>query len=425
MSAHPAGSELAAPEVVRLQRRTVRVLALAQVVGAIGITVGVATASLLARDISGSETLAGLVQTAQVLGASLASYLMARVMARRGRRVGQVSGLLAGALGALGAVLAGVVGSMPLLIVSALLLGGTTAANAAARYAATDLAPPSTRARDLSVVVWATTLGAVLGPNLSGPSGALATSLGLPELTGPFLLAGVVMAVAGLVVWGLMRPDPLRAAQQLAAARAPDAVVVEPEGTTLGRALGAFLAQPALGAAVLGQALAHAVMVAVMIMTPLHMEHGGSHLKIIGLVISLHVLGMYAFSPVFGWLADRVGRAPVVIAGSVVLLVSLALAGSSPEGHSWLITAGLFLLGVGWSLATIASAATIADLAPIEVRTDVQGVSDMAMGLTAAAGGAVSGVLVAQYSYGGLALVSAFFAVGVGVCGAVVARHGR
>lgn len=414
-----------AVDLVRIQRRTVGVLALAQVVGAIGITVGVSTASLLARDISGSETLAGLVQTAQVLGASLASYLMARVMARRGRRIGQVSGLLAGALGALGSVVAGVLGSMPLLVVSALLLGGTTAANAAARYAATDLAPPSTRARDLSVVVWATTLGAVLGPNLSGPSGALAVRLNLPELTGPFLLSGVVMAVACLVVWFLMRPDPLLTAQSVAAAHDPEHSSVELPGTTLSRALRAFVEQRALGAAVLGQALAHAVMVAVMIMTPLHMEHGGSELKVIGLVISLHVLGMYAFSPVFGWVADRIGRAPVVMAGAVVLLVALLLAGNSPEGHSWHITAGLFLLGVGWSLVTLACAATIADRAPLAVRTDVQGVSDTVMGLTAAAGGAISGVVVAQYSYAGLALVSAVFALGVAACGTVIWRHSR
>ena len=203
-------------DTAAVQRRTVRVLVLAQAVGAIGITVGVSTASLLARDISGSESLAGLVQTAQVLGASVWSYVLARLMARRGRRIGQVTGLLLGAAGALVAVVAGVVGSMLLLMIGALALGATTAANAAARYAATDLATPSTRGRALSTVVWATTVGAVLGPNLSGPAGAAAEALGLPVLTGPFLLGAPVMLGAAVLVFVLMRPDPLLVARSLA-----------------------------------------------------------------------------------------------------------------------------------------------------------------------------------------------------------------
>ena len=203
MSADEVTTTRPVVDVVGIQRRTVRVLVLAQAVGAVGITVGVSTASLLARDISGSDTLAGLVQTSQVLGASVLSYVLARLMARRGRRVGQVTGLLLGAAGAFTAVVAGIIGSMPLLIAGALALGATTAANAAARYAATDLATASTRARSLSTVVWATTIGAVLGPNLSGPAGRVAEVLGLPELTGPFLMGGIVMLVAAGLVFVL------------------------------------------------------------------------------------------------------------------------------------------------------------------------------------------------------------------------------
>ena len=407
-------------DVEAVQRRTVRLLVLAQAVGAVGITVGVSTASLLARDISGSERLAGLVQTAQVLGASMASYLLARLMARRGRRAGQVTGLLLGAAGAFTAVWAGVVGSMALLMLGSLVLGATTAANAAARYAATDLATPGTRGRALSTVVWATTVGAVLGPNLSGPAGDLARRLGLPELTGPFLLGGVVMVAAALVVLVLMRPDPLLLARDLAGAGDEPA-----GGTAWGRALEAFSGRPALVAAAVAQALAHAAMIAVMIMTPLHMEHGGAGLEVIGLVISVHVLGMFAFSPLVGMLADRVGRGPVLVGGSVVLLAALALCGSAPEGHSWRITAGLFLLGLGWSLATLAASATVADLAPLSARTDVQGVSDMAMGLTAAVAGAVSGVIVGSLGYPVLAAFAALLALGVGAAGGLVARHAR
>jgi len=407
-----------AVDTAAVQRRTVRVLVLAQAVGAIGITVGVSTASLLARDISGSETLAGLVQTAQVLGASIWSYLLARLMSRRGRRIGQVTGLLLGASGALIAVIAGVVGSMLLLMVGALALGATTAANAAARYAATDLATPSTRGRALSTVVWATTVGAVLGPNLSGPAGAAAGGLGLPVLTGPFLLGAPVMLVAALLVHVLMRPDPLLVARSLAGND-----VEPPSGTSWGRAMAAFAASPALTAAAVAQALAHAVMVSVMIMTPLHMEHGGAHLEVIGFVISIHVLGMFAFAPLVGVLADRIGRGPMLGVGAAILLVSLVLCGSSPEGHSWQITVGLFLLGLGWSFATLSASATIADLAPLEARTDVQGTSDMAMGLTAAAAGAFSGVIVATAGFDVLAAFAAVLACGVALAAALVSRH--
>ncbi|MGN0065846.1 MAG: MFS transporter [Nocardioides sp.] len=417
------GAGLDEDTVAAVQRRTVRVLVLAQSLGAIGITVGVSTAALLAKEVSGSATFAGFVQTAQVFGASVASYLLARLMARRGRRVGQVTGLLAGAAGAALAVLAGAIGSTVLLLVGALVLGGTTAANAAARYAATDLAPAHAKGRALSVVVWATTIGAVAGPNLSGPAGRLAEGLGLPYLTGPFLMGAVVMLVASVVVATAMHPDPLLLAQRLDAEQSAGQDDPADSGSTWSRAWAAMRDQPALGAAVAGQALAHAVMVAVMVMTPLHMEHGGSQLEIIGVVISLHVLGMYAFSPLIGWLGDRFGRARCLAVGALVLLGSLVLCGVAPYGHSWQITVGLFALGVGWSFSTLAAAATVAERAPVAVRTDVQGVSDMVMGLTAAAGGAASGILVSWLGFGGLAAVSAVFAAGVLGCAVVVGRH--
>lgn len=386
------------PEVVAAQRRTVATLVVAQAFGAVGITIGIATASLLARDVSGSESQAGLAQTSQVLGAAVASYLLARVMARRGRRVGLVTGYLLGAAGALLAVLAGVVDSMMLLLLGAVLLGSTTAANSGSRYAATDLAEPRHRARALSTVVWATTVGAVAGPNLTGLSGAVAARLGIPELTGPFAVGSVGMLIAALVLGLLLRPDPLLLARELAGQ--PD---VPPAGTAWGRVVDAVRERPVLGAAVAGLAGAHAAMVAVMVMTPLHMEHGGAELRVIGVVISVHVLGMFAFSPLVGMLADRLGREPVLGAGGVVLLVSLVLCARSPEGSSWQIFAGLFLLGLGWSFATVAASTMIADHAPLEVRTDVQGAADLVMGLTAAAAGGLAGLIVGGLGYPALA----------------------
>jgi len=398
----------------RLQRHTLQTLVASQAVGALGITIGIATASLLARDLSGSEELAGLAQTTQVLGAAVGSWALARLMGLRGRRVGLVTGYVVGASGAALAVVAGVVDSMALLLVGACLLGATSSANYAARYAATDLATPGSRGRSLSLVVWATTIGAVVGPNLTGPSGDLADAFGIPELTGPFALGAMGMLLAGLVVWIRLRPDPLLVAREEAAEVEP----VETSGGSTTRAARPSVREvlrerPAIAAAIAGLAAAHAVMISVMVMTPLHMEHGHAELRIIGFVISLHVLGMFAFAPLVGLAADRFGRASVLASGGVVLLVSLVLCGRAPEGSSPEIFVGLFLLGLGWSLATVSAATMVAELAPLGAITAVQGAADMTMGLAAAAGSAVSGLIVGELGFPVLAGFASIFAVAV------------
>jgi len=409
---------LVAPaSVAAVQKRTILTLVATQAVGAMGITIGIATASLLARDLSGSESMAGLSQTTQVLGAAVAAYVLGRVMDARGRRFGLVAGYVLGAAGGLLAVLAGVVGSMTLLLVGAELLGATTAANNGARYAATDLAPARSRARALSVVVWATTFGAVIGPNLTGVAEIFSDSVGIPVLTGPFAIGSMGMLAAALVVGVFLRPDPLLVARE----GAPPAE--KAKGTSWRRAIAVIRERPALAAAVVGQAAAHATMVAVMVMTPLHMEHGGAELDVIGFVISVHVLGMFAFSPLVGIAADKLGRGPVLAAGGVVLLVSLVLAGASPTGSSWQIFGGLFLLGLGWSLATVAASTLITDHAPLAARTDIQGAADMAMGLTAAAASAGAGVVVGNLGYPVLAALAALLATVVLAAGVVGARH--
>jgi MFS family permease len=410
-----------------VQRRTVQTLVTSQAVGALGITIGIATASLLARDLSGSEELAGLAQTTQVLGAAVGSWALARLMGVRGRRVGLVTGYLVGASGAALAVVAGIVGSMSLLLVGACLLGATSSANYAARYAATDLATPTNRGRALSIVVWATTVGAVVGPNLTGPAGDLARWSGIPTLTGPFAVGALGMVLAAVVIGVRLRPDPLLLAREEAAEQ------VEPDGTpaparrrvVVRRPVREVLReQPAIAAAIAGLAAAHAVMVSVMVMTPLHMQHGGAQLEVIGFVISLHVLGMYAFAPLVGLASDRFGRVGVLAAGGAVLLVSLVLCASAPEGSSWEIFVGLFLLGLGWSLATVAAATMVAELAPLGSVTDVQGAADLSMGLAAALGSAASGLIVGELGFPVLAGFSAIFAVGV-LAAAVLAGRAR
>jgi MFS family permease len=244
-----------------------------------------------------------------------------------------------------------------------------------------------------------------------------ADAVDIPELTGPFALGALGMLLAAVVVGVLLRPDPLLLAR--AAAIADESMPAgPPTGSTWSRARSAVRERPVLGYAIAGLALTHATMIGVMVMTPLHMEHGGAGLEVIGIVISVHVLGMFAFSPLVGWLADRVGRPQVLGAGGVVLLVALVLCASAPTGMSWQVTSGLFLLGVGWSLAMVSASTMVAEHAPLEARTDVQGASDLVMGLTGAAAGALAGVVVGFADYPALALVS--LALVLGVLGAAV-----
>jgi MFS family permease len=405
------------PDVAAVQRRTVGVLVVSQAFGGLGVTVGIAVAAVLAEQVSGSESLAGLVQTMQVIGAAAASFLLARLMGARGRRVGLAAGFLTGALGAGVCVLGGALESLALLLVGATLLGANSAAGYQSRYAAADLAEPAHRARALSTVLWATTVGAVLGPNLVGPAGQVAEAVGLPPLTGPFLVGGVVVCVAAVLLATLLRPDPLLLAREVAGlpkdARAPR--------TSWSRLRQLSRHHPGIPAGVLAMAGSHAVMVAVMVMTPLHMHHGGAELDVIGFVISIHVLGMFLFSPLVGMLADRVGRPLTLVLGAATLWTSLWLSGTSPEGTSVTIGLGLFLLGLGWSLCTVAASALLTESTPLEDRTGVQGAADLLMNAAAAAAGLLAGLVVDRGGFGALNVFAAVLVAAV-VLGAVTAR---
>jgi MFS family permease len=406
-------------EVARVQRRTLSVLVVAQSLGGVGITIGIAVASILAEDLSGSESLAGLAQTGQVLGAAVASFLLAHLMGRRGRRPGLVLGYAIGAVGAALAVVAGVVESFVLLIVGAILLGATTAANNQSRYTATDLARPERRARALSLVVWATTIGAVAGPNLTGVAGRTARQLGIPGLTGPFVFGFVGILAAGVVVAVFLRPDPLLVARQAAMARGGAPVLA---GTSWGRVRQVLRERPAVRAGVVALSLAHGVMIAVMVMTPLHMHHGGAHLQVIGLVISVHVLGMFALAPLVGWAADRFGRPPMLTVGAGVLFLALLLSGMSPPGASWTIGVGLFLLGLGWSFCTVAASTLVTESSPLDARTDVQGAADLVMGVTAALAGVVAGLVMDGLGYVALNVFAALLVTGVATAAELARR---
>ena len=410
---------LSAPAIDSVQRRTVRTLVGSQMLGGVGVASGIAVASLMAEQILGSPDLAGLANTAQVLGSALLSVPAARLMAARGRRVGLVTAYLTAIVGAGLAIAAAVLSSFPLLLVAASLFGASTTATNQARYAATDLAAPERRGRALSVVVWATTVGAVLGPNLVGPAGRLAQGLGLPPLSGPFLFSMVGFLLAALVLFVWMRPDPLLTARQIAV----DAGNTEASHGSVRRGLRVIRAHPMAMLGLGAVAVGHTVMVSVMVMTPLHMDHGGAELRLIGLVISVHVFGMYAFSPVMGWLVDRVGGRVVVVGGGATLVVASLVSSRAPEGWSDGLVAGLFLLGLGWSATLVAGSTLLTAAVAQHERPGVQGASDLIMGLSAGLGGGLSGVVVGVWGYPMLSLIAAALSAVLGL-GALAARVG-
>jgi MFS family permease len=406
------------PVEIAVQRRILTVLAAAQVLGGVGVAGAIAVSALVASRLSGSEAVGGLAQTGTVLGAAGASFVVARVAARAGRRPALSLGYGVAALGGAGAVVAVTVGSAPALLVALVLVGAATAAGLAARFAATDLAPPDRRARALAMVVWATTVGAVAGPNLAGPVQTAAGSIGLEPATGPFLLCAGAFTLAAFGTWVGLRPDPLllaRAADESHTARSPDGAEVR----------AALLASPPALLGLGGIVVGHLLMVGLMSMTPVHMDHGGATLTVVGLVISLHVAGMYALSPLFGWLADRAGRPLVLALAAVLLLASgvlCALAGPTDTG---LLAAGLVLLGLGWSGGLVAGSALLTDSVPVGVRTGVQGLADVAMNVSGAVGGIAAGLVVAGASYAALGTAAAVIAVPYLVAAASVGLRAR
>lgn len=401
----------------RVQRRTVRSLAGAQVLSGIGVVGSIPAGSLLAADIGG-EGIAGLAQTSGTIGAALLALPLAKLALARGRRPALTLGYAIGALGAIVVIVASVWRSVPLVLLGCLLVGVASAAGYQGRYAATDLAEPDTRARALAFVIWGSTVGAVLGPNLLAVDGGLSTSVGLPALAGPYLVAAACLAAAALVLLLLLRPDPYLLATQHREA-AGDSVT----RPTLRAGLAHLRTRPV---AVLGigvVSVGHVVMVMVMVMTPVHMAHVDVTLQLIGLVISVHVAGMYAFSPVVGWSVDRWGRVPIAVLGLVILAVACGIAGLAPAGSVPLLGTGLFLLGLGWSCTLIAGSTILTEATEPTERPAVQGLSDLAMNVTGALGGVVAGIVVMWGSYGLLCAVALVPLAGVAVWIAGVSRR--
>ncbi|WP_353947007.1 MFS transporter [Streptomyces sp. HUAS MG91] len=388
-------------DVVALQRRTQRVLVASQILGGLGTATGIALAAVLAKQVSGDEALSGLASTASVAGTAVLSVPLAALMNARGRRAGLVLAYLIGVAGAVLTVIAAVAGSFPLLLVGLAGFGAASSANLQARYAAADLAAPDRRARAISTVVWATTIGAVLGPNIAAPAGRSVSGFGIPKEAGPFVWAAGVFLLSAALVQIMLRPDPL-----LTARAAAPAEERRPEARSVRAGFAAVAASPRARLALVTVAVSHTAMVSVMSMTPVDLQHHGAGIQLIGLVISGHITGMYAFSPVMGRLADRFGRL-TVIGLAVGLLACAALLAGTADGSRAQSAAGLFTLGLGWSAGLVAGSALLTDSVPQAARAAAQGLSDLTTSLSAGVGGATAGLVVATASYAWLNLAAA------------------
>jgi MFS family permease len=384
-----------------VQRRSVRVLSAGQVLGGIAVAGSIPAGALLAASIGDSEAAAGIAQTFGVLGAALLALPLARIALSKGRRPALATGYGIGAVGAAIVIGGAVTRSLILIYGGCLLVGVASAAGYQARYAATDLATPTSRAKALSWVVWAATIGAVLGPNLLNASGLLGLRLGLPQLSGPYLVTGVALAAAALVLFLFLRPDPYLLAS--GHREAAGGSTVKPR---LRDGIEHLRSRPRaiLGIAIIS--IGHVVMVMVMVMTPVHMAHVDVTLQLIGLVISVHIAGMYAFSPVVGWAVDRYGRIQITAVSIGVLVAACLICAAAPADNVVILGIGLFLLGLGWSGTLIAGSTMVTDETEPTERPAVQGLSDLAMNVAGALGGVVAGLIVWGSSYPVLCLAA-------------------
>jgi len=379
---------------VVVQRHTIRVLSAGQILGGISFGATVSLGAVLAAELGGDDALSGLATAAITLGTALTAMPLAALARVRGRRPALATGMTV-ALCGVGLVIGAVaVGSFALLLVGFVLIGAGQAANLQSRFAATDLATDTSRARELSIVVWTTTVGAVLGPNLVGPGEVLGATLGMPALTGAYVFT-VVSQLAGIVLYLVaLRPDPLLLANRLMAARDGGAAPIAQRDRPLAARYATL--------AVVG---AHGVMVSIMAMTPIHLLHHGATLTVVGLTISLHIAGMYALSPVFGMLADRWGRVATILLGYAILagcVTVIAVAHEDPRA----VTVALVLLGLGWSAATVAGSALLTEASAADVRTRRQGRNDFAMSLVGALGATGAGIVLSGIGFNGLALAT-------------------
>jgi MFS family permease len=386
-------------ELASARRRSTAVLVAGVALGSTGHIAAVTVATIVAKDLLGSQLWAGAPGATVVIGAALGAVLLSAFMARRGRRRGLALGYAVGVAGAFVATAAVITRSFPLLLLGTVLIGFGNTSNQLSRYANADMAPLARRASAISLIVWASTVGSVIGPQLVPLSSGLAGRVGLPPLAGPYLVPVLFVGIAALLSFSLLRPDPYELAVEDAARQGDERIASE--------SLPAILRRPVVGAAVVALVASQFVMVLIMTMTPLHMTEHGHDLGAVGIVLSGHTLGMFAFSPLSGRLTDRFGPVGVIYLGTAVLAVSAVMAAAAPPDGGLVLLAALFLLGLGWNFGFVAGSSLLASGLEIHERTRVQGVADAMIWSSAAAASLGSGFVMAVVGYTALGILGA------------------
>ena len=362
--------------------------------------------SIIGAELTGSERGAGLPSTLSLIGGALAAYLAGRLMGRAGRRVGLSVGYLCGLAGGLIAGIGVIDGSLLIFLFGMIVLGAAQAISDLSRYAAADVYTAEMRGRAVSTIVFAGTIGAILGPILAPITGQIAESLGYSELAGPWFATAAIFVFALVFINIFLRPDP----RDIARAIQPDEDSRQAQHADRpARSFRQVMSAPAARLALISLGLAQTVMVTVLTITPVHMTHYDHGLDTIGLVVSAHIVGMYGLSFVTGWLSDRWGRRATIGLGSLSLIAACVLAPQNPDTLP--LAASLFLLGFGWNMCFVAGSSLLTDTLAVHERARIQGAADLVVNLASAAGSLASGILIASLGFGTLALISAGLAL--------------
>ncbi|MCV7149768.1 MFS transporter [Mycolicibacterium pyrenivorans] len=399
-----------------LQRRTLRVLVMGQVAGAAALGAAITVGGFVVEDIVGVSTpWVGVSTAAVTAGSGAMAQILSRVMRRYGRRAGMQSGYGLAAIGGVIACLGVQLSVLAVFLLGLLLYGAGSATNLLARYAATDLAEPEQRGRAMGRILFASTFGAVFGPTLVVPAEHLGVAwFGLDFYAGPWLFSSFFFACAAVNVAVRLRPDPLLVSA------AEHGVSTGERPIRLRDSVRAIAASPTARLALLAMVTAQAVMVGVMAMTPIDMK-AHDHEAVSSLVVSVHIAGMFAFSPLVGRYADRRGRLAALRAGSLVLLAACGLSALSSDNVALMFVA-MFALGVGWTLALIGGSSLLIEHVPWEYRVPVQGTADLTTAVCGGLASVVCGIIMNWTGFTALTLGSAVLTLPV-LIGVLVRRR--
>lgn len=363
--------------------------------------IGVVTvSSLIAEQVTGSTSLSGFPNTMGTIGTAAGAAILSALSFRIGRRPAYAIGFAIAAVGASLVALSVVFDGLLLLLVAMAVLGFGRSVAQLSRFAAGDLREPDRRASAISFIVWAATIGAVMGPMLIGPTSDIARDAGLDPLMGPVILGAVGFAIASTLIATALRPEPLT-------------LTIAPKGEHPGEAspIGEILALPTVRLAIIALVTSQLVMVLVMTMTPLHIRANDGSLGTIGIVMMAHTIGMFAIAPITGRLVDRYGPRRLISVGVVVLIVAALVAASASTADTPRLVVGLFLLGIGWNFGFVAGSTELQIGLPIADRLKIQGTADAIAWTSGGFGAAISGIIVANSSYSVLGVIGAAFAL--------------